>query len=372
VSFPEYVMHETFEYAFPAIRGVQAGRQYYVSMCPLGLLPKLFLFDEEELAPEHRAQRRLNRARVPEMSRYVVENLDAYAFSAITASIDGDVRFVASDPETHEAAGTLHVPMRARFVINDGQHRRAAIERALEVHPELAEETIAVVFYLDPGLERCQQLFADLNRYAIRPTRSLSLLYDHRDDHGQLVKLVVMKSELFRDLVEMEKSSLSARSRKLFTLSALYSATDSLLHDLPDRDLEEWVELTMEFWELVAGQLKEWQQVRRRQMSAAEVRQDFIHSHGIVLQALGRAGNALLRSHPEDWRPILKGLAGVDFGRANAGLWEGRAMIGGRVSKASNNITLTTNVVKKALGLELAPEERRVEEAFMRGDLRRQ
>ena len=41
-----------FGYVFPAIRGVQAGREYYVSMCPLRLLPKLFLFDEEELVPE--------------------------------------------------------------------------------------------------------------------------------------------------------------------------------------------------------------------------------------------------------------------------------------------------------------------------------
>ena len=50
-----------YEYVFPAIRGVQAGREYYVTMCPLRLIPRLFLFDEEELPPEMRAQRNLNR-----------------------------------------------------------------------------------------------------------------------------------------------------------------------------------------------------------------------------------------------------------------------------------------------------------------------
>jgi hypothetical protein len=29
------------------------------------------------------------------------------------------------------------------------------------------------VYFVDAGLKRCQQMFADLNRYAIRPTRSL-------------------------------------------------------------------------------------------------------------------------------------------------------------------------------------------------------
>src|SRR5437870_9539 len=36
----------SFGYVFPAIRGIQARREYYVSMCPLRLIPKLFLFDE--------------------------------------------------------------------------------------------------------------------------------------------------------------------------------------------------------------------------------------------------------------------------------------------------------------------------------------
>jgi hypothetical protein len=59
-----------FEYVFPAIRGVQAGREYYVSMCPLRLIPRILLFDDDELRPELRAQRTLNKTRVPEIARF--------------------------------------------------------------------------------------------------------------------------------------------------------------------------------------------------------------------------------------------------------------------------------------------------------------
>ncbi|MFC1660914.1 DNA sulfur modification protein DndB, partial [Gemmatimonadota bacterium] len=109
-----------------------------------------------------------------------------------------------------------------------------------------------------------------------------------------------------------------------------------------------------------------------RRMAASEVRRDFIHSHGIVLQAIGRAGNALVRDSEEEWRDRLKGLETIDWSRSNARLWEGRAMIGGRVSKANNNVTLTTNVVKTALGIDLSPEEQRVEDAFRRGEFNRE
>ena len=76
--------------------------------------------------------------------------------------------------------------MSARFLINDGQHRRAAIESALRDRPELAEETISVIFFVDAGLRRSQQIFADLNRHVVRPPKSLSVLYDHRDPMTEL------------------------------------------------------------------------------------------------------------------------------------------------------------------------------------------
>ncbi len=124
-------------------------------------------------------------------------------FSAITASIDGNVHFQPSSNDANgERVGALEVPMDAKFIVNDGQHRRAAIELALHNNPKIGDETIAVVFYVDVGLKRCQQMFADLNRYAVRPSRSLSVLYDHRDDKAELARQIVMKCEVFRDVVD--------------------------------------------------------------------------------------------------------------------------------------------------------------------------
>lgn len=360
----------SFEYVFPAIRGVQARREFYVSMCPLRLLPRIFLFDEDELVPEIRAQRTLNRARLPEMSQYVLHNRDDYVFSAITASIDGDVRFepLASGPEG-KRVGQLHVPMSARFIINDGQHRRAAIEMALRENNDLADESIAVVFFVDQGLERCQQMFADLNRYAIRPSKSIGVLYDHRDERSQLARMVVLRSPVFRDVVEMEKTTLAKRSRKLFTLSAIYSATSALVDGIKRDSLDDLAELAANFWEEVAQQLPEWLLAREGKMSAGEVRQDFIHTHGVVLQAIGRAGNSLLRKSRSEagWKRRLKKLAALNWSRSNAKLWEGRALVGGKVSKSGQNVTLTTNVLKKQLALPLSPDEDELERAFARG-----
>ena len=349
---------------FPVIRGLQAKREYFVAMWTLRMLRQISIFDEDELPPELRAQRTLNKARIPEISDYILDNPNDYVFSALTVSIDSDVAFEPLPGQ--DKLGLLKVPMDAHFIINDGQHRRAAIIEALEQRPELGHETIAVVFFLDIGLERCQQMFADLNRYAIRPSRSLGLLYDHRNDKARLAKLVIMKSEFFRDIVDMEKSSLAKRSRKLFTLSAFYNACADLVHGMATGNLVEDANLARTYWEAVAMQYPMWGQVRESKIPSSEVREGHIHVHGIVLHALGKAGNTLLQNHPKDWEKRLKALQKIDWSRNNAQLWEGRAMIGGKVSNTTTNVVLTSNAIKKALALPLSEEEQRVENAYSR------
>jgi len=359
-----------FEYAFPAIRGIQAQREFYVSMCPLRLLPKLFLFNEAELVPELRAQRLLNKARVPDLSRYITENLDNYVFSAITVSVDAEVTFEKLSVGQGDAnrIGVLRIPMSARFIINDGQHRRAAIDLALREKPELGDETIAVVFFLDLGLARCQQMFADLNRYAIRPSKSLGILYDYRDETAQLTKTLIARSGVFRDLVEVEKTSLAPRSKKLFTLSAIYHATEELVDAELERDPRAAAELALQFWEGTAKHMKEWERVRVGELTAGEVRSDYIHTHGVVLQSLARAGHALIERFPKQWSKKLAPLGEIDWRRTNGSLWEGRALLGGQVSKTHQSTILTANVIKKKLGLDLTAEEEKVEQAHRGGN----
>ncbi|MFG2047343.1 DNA sulfur modification protein DndB [Micromonospora sp. NPDC048935] len=357
-----------FEYVFPAIRGVQAQREFYVTMCPLRLIPRLFVFDEEELLPELRAQRTLNRARVPDIARYILENQDTYTFSALTASVDADLRFEGFEGDGPlDRIGTLSIPMSAKFVINDGQHRRAAIEEALRENPELGDESIAVVLFLDLGLSRCQQMFADLNRYAIRPAPSLSVLYDQRDTRACIARQVVFESRVLTDLVETEKSNLSVRSRKLFTLSAVFTCTKALLDGFDDLPYEKQAGIAQDFWTALIDYFPDWKRVAQQEVTAGDIRRDFLHSHGIALHALGKVGNRYVSptSSPQVWRKKLAPLREVDWSRANRAMWEGRALVGGRISKSSANVLLTTNALRGVLGQELNAEEQLAEKAFM-------
>lgn len=345
------------KYSFTALRGIQAGREYYIVMCPLKLIPRIFIFDESEVPPELRAQRLINRSRVPEIARYVVDNPTEYTFSAITASIDGDVDFVpiAATGPGHNM-GELQVDMQARFLINDGQHRRAALLEALRQRPDLGNETIAVVFFLDSGLRRSQQMFADLNKHAVRPSRSIGVLYDHRDEMASLARTLVEQVPIFKNRTEMEKTSISNRSTKIFTLSSVYQATEELLKHL-DISMSAKEVVAIEFWQRLTELLPEWQWAIDSRVSPMELRQNYVHVHGVTLQALGIIGSWLMSAYPDTWRDHLAPLGTVDWQRSNAD-WEGRSIVGGRMTGVQANLDMTVSYLKEKLTLPKAAEHK--------------
>ncbi|SVD64328.1 uncharacterized protein METZ01_LOCUS417182, partial [marine metagenome] len=206
-----------------------------------------------------------------------------------------------------------------------------------------------------------QQMFADLNRYAVKPSASIGVLYDHRDPLSSVTRAIVASSPLLRDVVELEKSALSPRSRKLFTLSAIFGATRALLSDIEEEDLPDHIDTGAAFWDGINEGFIEWDDVREGRLTAGEVRKDFIHSHGTVLHAFGRVGRAALADGEPNWKDIGVRLGELDWRRSNTWTWEGRALVGGRVSKSKNNVVLTTNVIKAHLGFELSLDERAVE-----------
>ena len=354
---------DPYVYEFTAIRGVQAGRAYYVAMCPLRLVTRLFRFDDDEVPAPMRAQRILNRSRVPEIARYVAENPHEYVFSSLCASIDGDLEFKPTETQGHlSSVGTLRISMSSRILINDGQHRRAALEEAVKLRPELGDETISVVLFSDRGLARSQQMFADLNIHAIRPTRSLGVLYDHRDRLSEITRMLINEVSYFRGLTELERTTISNRSIKLFTLSSVYQATGELLGrpgPAPDRAAD--VRLAAKFWNEVGRWMPDWQRAAKREVSSAELRRDYVHAHGVTLQAIGIAGNQAISVEPASWPKLLTKLKNIDWARSNRALWEGRAMIGGRLSKSRNNVVLVANVIISKMGLPLTPEGEKVE-----------
>ena len=350
-------------YGFDAIRGIQAGREFYVVMCPLKIIPKLFIFNDYDIPPELRAQRVLKETRIPAIKDYILNNPNDYTFSSLTASVDGVMKFTpAASLGAQGKLGRLYVNMDSRLLINDGQHRRRAIEEALKERPELGHEMISVVFFQDEGLKRSQQMFSDLNKNAVKPTKSLNILFDHRDEFSKFIVNLANSVEIFEGRVELEKTSISNRSTKVFTLNALSDATMRLFGMAKGRKLStDEKNLVKEFWSIVSKNIAEWQLILQDKVTPSELRKNFVNTNANLLNALGVAGRIIIQQYPEKWQEKLRGIKNVNWSRNNPE-WEGRILIHGQMHKQSRGIDLAANLILQKCGITLSKNRQKFEE----------
>ncbi len=198
---------------------------------------------------------------------------------------------------------------------------------------------------------------------------SLGILYNHRDPLSCLCVRLADKVSIFIGRIEFERSNLSNRSVKLFTLSSLYQATGALLGFRQKMQVitQEEEEMTVAYWTEATKYIAQWKSLMRGETSSSELRKNCLNAHGIALIALGYGGRALVSQYPSNWKIKMKGLNRVNWSRSNKSTWEGRAISSGRILASQNNIILVTNVVKRAFGLPLAQHEQELESHLRRG-----
>lgn len=362
-------MSLTFCYSFPAVKGKQAGRDYFVIMCPLKVLPKLFIFNDQELSPEIRSQRTLNKQRIPEISDYILKNRNDYVFSSLTASMDGKYEFVPFNDQTFDSIGLLKIDMDSKLLINDGQHRKHALDEALKADSSLENETISIVLFIDEGLKRSQQIFSDLNKHAVNVSKSISITFDHRDPISKLTKEIVFNDEMLYEFTDLEKSNLPKFSNKLFTISNFYKANKRIISGLSYEDStvkEQLEEFIINYWNYLINHIKEWQLVFNKELTPYTLREEYIISYGTVLEAFGSIGNYLFATKQLDLEVAFKSINTIDWKRSNLTQWQGRVIgQGGRILRNTKCINLTCIQIKNLLGLALTKQEQAIETAYL-------
>lgn len=352
-------------YSFLVIRGRQGENIHYLIQCPLRLVPRLFLFDEAEVPVSLRQLHSLNTNRVEKVAQHFLSQPSDYTLAPLVATVDSDVEFESLSNELSDI-GQLRIPLEARLIIHDGQHRRAAIAQVLAENPSLGNDTVPIMLIPDLELTRSAQIYSRLNQSPQRQTKSQRILHDHSSPLAAVVRQLVEDVPLFKGLTELEKTTISNRSTALFTLSAVYQATQALLGvSKLDPISADQTDLVRQFWNTLGHVIVEWREVIEGTLKSVELRQNYVHAHGVVLLALGQAGHSLITTHPDDWIERLSTLGEIDWSRKNRILWEGRTMIRGRMSKAGDNVKLTTNLLKKTLGVSLTNQEMVLEEKFL-------
>ena len=334
---------------FDAVRGIQAKREFYIIMCPFVTIAEKFKYENDpRIEPELKAQRKIRESRIPKIANYIKNNSKNYVFSSITISVGKKMQFIPAPGYGSDGkCGSLIIPHDAQILVNDGQHRCAAI-RLLCKEEDFYSEKMSVVVYEDRGLKRSQQIFADLNRHAIKPTKSLALLYDHRDEYARFIVTLIDDVEIFSGRTEKEKTNISNRSKAFFTLNGIADATRYLLRLKTKSISAENQKIARDYWDKVSKNIPEWNLLMAGKIPPHDLRKNYVHAHTNVLNAIGLVGYVLLKN--KDWQKKLKGLQNIDW-RKSSPIWQDKVVMDNKMLKHKLGIKRAADEILKQLNV---------------------
>ena len=192
-----------------AVRGRMGNRDFYVVMFPLALVPRYFKFNDwSAMTPEQRAQRVAHgkaRAGDRAVHSWITRMTGCSALSPrpLTRRRPSSSRTSASISESCVSRSRLISSSTTASTVAQG------IEQALEHNRELGKQHISVVLFPWESLEASQQVFSDLNRTVHKTSRSLDILYDHRDPLNAVTIAVSDAVPMFMGRVEKDRPTVT-------------------------------------------------------------------------------------------------------------------------------------------------------------------
>jgi DNA sulfur modification protein DndB len=320
----------TYLMTVPALKGRMGGVDYYVVTLPYSAVTRYLTTTDRNLPPRERENRKPTTSRYTVIADYITKYPESYRFSSLTCTYgkDGTHAPVHWDPadSSGDAAfiGMLTLDQRDPLIIVDGQHRFEGIKKALEDDPSLVDDMVSIVLFPYTNIKASQQLFSDLNRTAKKTTKSLDILFDHRDVVNRVVQKLVDRVPLFRDRVNLEDAGIPAQSKDMFTLAGIYQASDPMIDAIPDAGLlpeelaqrdsqgnpvsneDQYVDSLAYVWEFIAAQFPEWGMVGNGELDIRDVRSKYIHWNSGVISAIGEFVATCMKERGTGWEEPVK------------------------------------------------------------------
>ena len=338
-----------------------------------------------------RSQRTCDEKRAKKFAEYLIKNIKddhAWVIPPIMANIDTDgdedavcfesMADILNTPDdiTARSVGKLGISGDAWSKLFDGQHRTRGIAIALhdlnadkknrDAYLALRAKTVSIMAFVGLTLEERQVMFSDINLNMNKPQAAIGISYDHRCALSRFVS--ELAGELpFKGLVELEKNTIGKKSDKLFSVKTIFDfckVTMGLSNKFTNDDItterKQFVRDVLAKFSRPMG----WSALEFVE-NAAQVRDEKVTTHIVMLKAIAEAAKAINAQYPEFEGVDLNKLSDLNYGRTK-GDFVGRCIdpISMNMRASQTGVRLAANLLVTTAGATLDPEAAALEKQY--------
>lgn len=374
-------------------------RSNAVVAIPWNQVPRLFHDTcRQETFDDQVVQRNINKTRVKKLAQYLEERIlgeqrhvippviltmlppdddDKYSGSALDKDYVSCIPYNNSvhNPKADEVLkkGTI-------IVVNDGQHRIEAIKLLLKKaqqrankksnkpkYPELNSKI--GVNYRDAELiaqvhcafraEEMQQIFADINANASKPSKSISMFFDKASPFHASVAKLIDKCLVLRGRTDIQKNVPGGKSPHVFSVATVTTAIQTLFPDKGKQDAldDEEMKLANTVFERL-----DYLWRTDDEYTAEQLRAHSLGPHAVFMQGVFNFMRGYIEVKGDAWNTAQ---LRIPFDRMKPGPLTYRcAMHDGTIIAGTRAALLTSAKLKELNDIPLTPAEHAAEQEF--------
>ncbi|EGH9360812.1 DGQHR domain-containing protein [Salmonella enterica] len=288
-SATKYQAEQKHFFQFPGVCGFQGGTQTIMLNVPARTLARVLSRDSQGHALE-RSQREINNTRVKKFINYLTDAAKKgtpFIVPALIGNCDSDIEF---EPIGNTMAGIVRIPMDAKIKLFDGQHRASGIIEFIENY----DITLSVPILLTEklSLDVRKQFFSDINNNASKPSATINMAYNGRDEIAQTMVNILQNHEVFSSTTDFEHNVVPAKKPFFISFKAVCDATKKFIGSGDNKLSSENIEAIWQSWIYLTG-LDDI----RHGTKQHEYKKDYIQFHGVMINAFGYAVADLLKDN---------------------------------------------------------------------------
>lgn len=331
-------------------------------------------------------QRTINKARVKKLAAYLEERIlsgERFTLPPIVISV------LPREPADLDEIGKVLIPFNnvedtetlppgTIVVVNDGQHRVEALkflarkarkktgkksktpmypELNSKFHVEFRWAEISAMVLTPFMAEDMQQIFADINANAAKPSKSVTLFFDKANAFNSSVSEVIQRSEVLRDRTDIQKNVCSGKSPNVFTVATVTAAVRAFYPEkgkaeaLTDKEINHIVKVfdfLSDMW------------FTDEQFPPEYLRENSLAPHSVFMQGLMVFMRSFIRNHVLIWEQ-----SALTIPTQRRGAMINRCVdTDGSIIAGAVNVRLVAAMLKQLNSIQLTDEELQAEHAL--------
>jgi len=286
---PQGQAEHEYYFQFPAVYGQQGNTVTLLMNVPARMLERVLSHDNFGHTLE-RSQREINNVRVRKFIRYLTDAAEKgtpFIIPALTGNCESSIKF---EPIGNTTAGIARIPMDAVVKLFDGQHRATGIMEFISNYD--IDLNVPILLTEQLSLDTRKQFFSDINNNASKPSATINMVYDGRNDTAQMMVDILRRHNVFNIITDFENNVVPAKKPYFVSFKAICDATAKFIGEGENRLTSESIEALWQSWVYLTA-IDEI----RNGTNQNEYKKDYIQFHAVMINAFGYAVADLLKNN---------------------------------------------------------------------------